>query len=468
VTVHFRIAARKSWVDNWSFKMPLSDSQIRALRPRAKAYKKADQRGLFIEVHPTGSKLWRWKYRFNGSDKRIALGRYPDVSIAAARRLQEDARRQLEAGRDPLQERKREKLVASIAAHNAFGDIAREYIEIRIIGQQRAKSTIDKARWLLDQLKPLWPLAVAGIKPVEVLGVLRLIEARGNHETARRCNSFASRIFRYAAATGRAEHDPASILRFSLIAPQVTPHAALTESEAIGSLLRAIDEYSASPITRLAMQILPHLLCRPGQLRQAEWSEFDLSRARWSVPPRGREMLVPYVLPLSRQVLSYLRELRELTDPKGFVFPAWSASRRPMNENTINQAYRRMGYGSKEVTAYGWRRTAVTILEKAGHWSPGAIDHSLGRAAAGSVGGSCNLATYWSQRVEMHQWWSDHLDKLRTGARGQSVSAMRRRLSGSRQGKACLCGTTFGDQGPMGNSQGAFASGRGALQDEAP
>lgn len=192
--------------------MPLSDSAIRALKPEDKRYRKTDQRGLYLEIEPNGSKLWRWKYRYQGREKRIALGRYPDVSLAAARRLQEDARRLLDDGKDPSLERQRERLSASISAENTFGGVAREYIEIKMLGEKRSDTTVAKARWLLEQLKPLAPLPVADIRPAELLGALRRIEAKGKYETARRCRSFASRVFRYAVATSRAENDPSRFL----------------------------------------------------------------------------------------------------------------------------------------------------------------------------------------------------------------------------------------------------------------
>lgn len=404
--------------------MPLSDSAIRQLKPREKRYKKADQRGLYIEIEPTGSKLWRWKYHYQGREKRISLGRYPEVSLAAARRKQEDARRLLEDGKDPSLERKRKRLVASVSAENTFGGVAREYIQIKMIGDQRAETTVAKAHWLLEQIRPLWPLPVSEIKPAEVLGALRRIEAQGKYETARRCRSFASRVFRYAVATAKAEADPTSVLRGALITPRVTHYAALTDPEAVGRLLRSIDEYPGSVITRIAMQIIPHVMCRPGELRQAEWSEFDLAGAKWTIPQGRMKSRRPHTVPLSEQVLMHLAELRSLTGPTGFVFPAFHTTKRPMSENTINQAFRRMGYTSEEMTAHGWRTTASTLLNESGKWNPDAIERSLAHADSNAVRGTYNRGRYWAERVEMHQWWSDYLDQLRSG--GEVVSFERR------------------------------------------
>jgi integrase len=392
--------------------MPLKDVELRALKPRDRVYKRADERGLYIEVHPGGSKLWRLRYRYLDKDKRLALGPYPEVSLAEARRKRDEARQKLREGIDPLADRQREKLLAQFSAANTFGDIAKEYID-KMVAEGRAAATTSKANWLLEQLAPISKRPVAHLKPVDMLAALKRIEARGKHETARRCRSFASRVFRYAAATGRAENDPTSVLRGALIAPQVTHHSAILNPEAVGELLRSIDAYSGNAITRLAMQALPHVMARPGELRHAQWSEFDLVNAVWKVPPERMKMRRPHAVPLSWQVLAYLAELRPLTGPDGYVFPAFHTSRRPMSENTINQAFRRMGYATGEVTAHGLRTTASTLLNESGKWSPDAIERSLAHADKDLVRGIYNRGFYWEERVAMHQWWSDYLDQLR-------------------------------------------------------
>lgn len=231
--------------------MALKDIEIRALKARDKIYKCSDERGLYLEVHRSGSKLWRYKYSHLGKDKRIALGRYPEVGLAEARRKRDDARQKLNEGVDPLAERKREKLVAIYKAANTFGDVAKEYID-KMVSEGRADTTTTKANWLLEQLAPISADAVADLKPIEVLAALKRIEARGKHETARRCRSFASRVFRYAVATGRAETDPTSVLRGALITPKPKHHSALIEPQAVGELLRAIDAYSGNVMTRVA------------------------------------------------------------------------------------------------------------------------------------------------------------------------------------------------------------------------
>jgi integrase len=392
--------------------MALTDVEIRALKIEDRIYKRTDAHGLYVEVRPTGSKLWRFKYRYLGKDKRIALGSYPEVGLAEARRRRDEARRKLWDGIDPGAERRREKLVARYKAANTFGDVAKEFID-KMVAEGRAETTISKVNWLLAQLAPIATSPVADLKPVEVLAALKRIEARGRFETARRCRSFASQIFRYAVATGRAELDPTSVLRGALVVPRVKHHGAILEPEALGDLLRAIDAYSGHRVTRLAMQIAPHVMSRPGELRRAQWSEFDREAAVWKVPADRMKMRRPHAVPLSRQVLAYLAELHELTGPNGFILPAFHTFRRPLSENTINQAFRRMGYATGEVTAHGLRTTASTLLNESGKWSPDAIERSLAHADKDSIRGIYNRGVYWEERVAMHQWWSDYLDQLR-------------------------------------------------------
>ncbi|MEQ1516626.1 MAG: integrase arm-type DNA-binding domain-containing protein [Usitatibacteraceae bacterium] len=394
--------------------MALSDVQIRSLKPAEKLYKITDEKGLYLEVSPNGSKLWRYKYLYMGKNKRIALGRYPEVGLGEARRRRLEAREHLDNGIDPSANRKREKLIAVYQAANTFGDMAKEYLE-KMVGDRRAETTISKAHWLLEQLKPIADQPITLLKPVDVLAALKRLEAHGKHETARRCRSFASRVFRYAVATGRGETDPTAMLRGALVVPRTTHHAALLEPKDVGDLLRAIDAYSGHKVTRLAMQVAPHVMSRPGELRMALWSEFDLEEAVWKVPAERMKMRRPHMVPLSQQVLGYLEELRPLTGPDGYVFPAFHTWKRPLSENTINQAFRRMGYGVGEVTPHGLRTTASTLLNESGKWSPDAIERSLAHADKDAVRGIYNRGKYWEERVAMHQWWSDYLDQLRSG-----------------------------------------------------
>lgn len=343
------------------------------------------------------------------------MGSFPDVSIAQARKRRDEARAFIEAGLDPAIERRKAKLVATLSQETTFSAVAREFIEHKMIGDGRAQNTIDKSLWFLDQLKPLQSLPIGQIRPPDVLAALKRIEAQGKYETARRCRSFVSRVFRYAVATLRAENDPAAVLRGALKTPRAKHHAAIEKPEQVGDLLRAIDEYAGHAITRYALQIAPHVMARPGELRMAEWQEFNLDAAEWRIPAERMKMRKVHVVPLSRQVVALLRELALLTGPDGFVFPAFHTWKRPMSENTMNQALRRMGYTKDEMTAHGWRATASTLLNESNKWSEDAIERSLAHTDRNQIRGTYSRGTYWNERVDMHQWWSDHLDRLRVG-----------------------------------------------------
>lgn len=275
--------------------MALKDLEIRALKPADRIYKRSDERGLYVEVRPNGSKLWRLKYRFAGREKSLAFGAFPEVGLAEARRQRDDARRQLRDGIDPGAVRRQEKLIAKYNAANSFGEVADEYIE-KMIAEGRAETTTSNAKWLLEQLAPIAMRPIAELKAVDMLAALKRIEARGKYETARRCRSFSSRVFRYAAATGRSEHDPTSMLRGALVTPKVTHHGAILEPAAVGKLLRSIDAYTGNPVSRLAMQLLPHVMSRPGELRRAEWPEFDLENATWKIPAERMKVRKPHMV----------------------------------------------------------------------------------------------------------------------------------------------------------------------------
>jgi integrase len=393
----------------------LNDVAIRALKPQNRSYMVADEKGLCIEVAVSGSKLWRFRYRFAGKPRKLALGPYPEVSLKDARRLRDEARSAVRDGIDPGVERKNAKLTARFNAANTFGAVAEEYIEHKLVKEGRAAVTVEKAKWLLLQMKPIWDQPLVEIKPAEVFGVLRRLEGQRKHETAKRCRSFTSRVFRYAAATGRAESDPAAMLSGQLIAPKVKHHAAILEPGKLGELLRSIDAFEGAPITRLALQIAPHVMARPGELRQATWDEFDLDAKIWRIKPERMKMRRPHAIPLSEQVLGYLRQLKQFSGPEGYVFPAFHTTRRPMSENTMNQAFRRMGYTSDEVTAHGLRTTASTLLNESGKWHPDAIERALAHGDSDAVRGIYNRGHYWDDRVKMMTWWSGYLDRLREG-----------------------------------------------------
>ena len=265
--------------------MAFKDTEVRNLKAAEKPYRRADEKGLYVEVHPNGSKLWRFKYRYAGAEKRLALGAYPEVSLATARRKRDEARALLADGADPSVARKRAKLQAKLNADNSFAAIADEFITTKLEGEGKAGATVTKARWFLDLLRPaIGRRPIAEIEPKEVLAPLKALERKGHLETARRVMAFASRVFRYAVATDRAKADPAAMLRGALTAPTVKHHAAILDAGKFGELLRAIDGFTGSPITRLALLVAPHVFVRPGELRHAEWAELDREARIWRIP----------------------------------------------------------------------------------------------------------------------------------------------------------------------------------------
>ncbi|OJY61904.1 MAG: hypothetical protein BGP16_15320 [Sphingobium sp. 66-54] len=307
---------------------------------------------MFLLVQPSGGKLWRFKYRIDGKEKKLGLGTYPEVSLAAARAARDDARKQLAAGADPSFEKKRAKVRAQASAANKFGDIAREYVEKRT-KEGWAEATVAKAEWLFEHFGGnLSRYPVTEIEPADVLAVLRGVEAKGNLETARRLLQFASRVFRHAVATARLGSDPTRDLKGALTAPQPKHHAAIVQPARVGELLRAIEGYEGNYITKYALELAPHVFVRPGELRQATWSEFDFGEAVWTIPAGRMKMRKSHTVPLSRQSVALLKGLREIRgDRPGYVFRSMRTSSRPISENTLNAALRRLGFARLETGA---------------------------------------------------------------------------------------------------------------------
>lgn len=402
--------------------MPLSDVAIRAAKPGPKPVKLSDERGLFLLVQPSGGKLWRLKYRIAGKEKKLSLGRYPDVALKDARERSAEARKLIAAGIDPSEKKRIDRLDATLRAATTFTAVAEEYIA-KSEREGRAAVTVGKARWLLSLLAPaLGTRPIDEISPMELLAALKKIEARGHLETARRMRSFASRVFRYAVSTARASVDPAAALRGALVAPVATHHAAILDTRGVGALLRAIGGYDGQPMTQLALQLAPHVFVRPGELRQAEWTEIDLEAAVWKIAASKMKMRQPHLVPLSRQAIELLRAAEALTGRHRYVFASLYPGNRPMSENTINAALRRLGYTGDEMTAHGFRAMASTLLNESGKWNPDAIERALAHKASDGVRGAYHRGAHWAERVEMAQWWSDYLDLLRLNSatpRGQ-------------------------------------------------
>lgn len=395
-----------------------SDTAFRSLKPAAADYKLSDSGGLHMLITKGGSKLWRFSYRFDGKQKLLALGQYPIVSLADARAKRDAAKKLLTDGVDPSVERKEERRSARLARANTFEAVAKELLE-KFEKEGDAETTLKKKRWLLDfAIATLGKRPIAEIKAGEILETLRKIEKRGRHETATRLRSTVGMVFRYAIATDRAERDPTADLRGALITPTVTHRATIVEPNAVGALLRAIDGFDGQTTTRLALKLAPLVFVRPGELRKAEWGEFNLDGAVWQIPAAKMKMRRPHKIPLAPQALAILRELHGHTGKSKYLFPSVRSWRRPMSENTLNAALRRLGYDSSELTIHGLRATASTLLNESGKWHADAVERQLAHQEQNEVRGAyVHAAEFWQERIKMMRWWANHLDELRERGR---------------------------------------------------
>ena len=396
--------------------MALTDTTIKNAKPRDKAYKLYDSAGLYLSITPAGGKLWRFKFVFGGKELLLSLGSYPEISLKGAREKRDAARQQVAEGKSPTVEKKRAAVAATINAATTFDAVAEEFIDKRA-KEGLADVTISKSRWLVSLLSPaIGSRAVADIEPFELLSAIRKIEAAGNLHTAKRALELSGRIFLYAIATARARNNPARDLRGALRSATTEHHAAILDKEALGTLLRAIDAYGGQPATVWALKIAPHVFLRPGELRKAKWEDIDFESGTWRVPVEVTKMRrEDHFVPISRQVRSMLIELRPLSGRSDYLFPATTTPKRCMSENTVNQALRRMGFSGDEMTAHGFRSTASTMLNESGKWTADAVERALSHKIGG-VRGVYHRGKHWIERVEMAQWWSDHLDVVRTGA----------------------------------------------------
>lgn len=414
--------------------MPLTDTAIRNAKAGKKPLKLFDGGGLFLLVTPTGGKWWRLKYRFGGKEKLLSLGTYPDVPLAGrkdkagnwidgARERRDRARTLLAGGVDPGAARKAEKAAVGAAAASSFEAVAREWHKKRAGAWASATADTKLARLEADVFPEIGQRPIAELVAPELLKVLRKIESRGAHEVTRRVRQIMGQVFRYAIATGRAERDPAADLRDALEATKPVHRAALTDKAAVGALLRAVAGYEGDPVTRAALALAPLVFVRPGELRSAEWSEIDLDDATWRIPAQRMKMKDAHIVPLSRQAVAILRELRELTGHTTLVFPSIRSRARPTSANTLNAALRRLGYTKDEMTAHGFRTVASTLLHELG-WPRDVIERQLAHAERNAVRAACNRAEHLPERRKMMQAWADYLDGLATGA---DVVSMKRK-----------------------------------------
>jgi integrase len=389
----------------------LTDNSIRGAKPLEKPYKLGDGGGLYLLINPNGSRWWRLKYRYGSKEKLLSLGVYPDVPLKAVRERRDDARRQLASGIDPGAKRKAEK----VAQADTFEAVAREWFTKFSANWADSHSSKVLRRLEVDVFPWLGDRAVGQVTPPQLLEVLRRVEARGALDTAHRIHQNCGQIFRYAVATGRAERDPAADLRGAL-PPAVGRHfASIKEPARVGALLRSIEGYEGTLIARCALRLAPLVFVRPGELRQAEWTEFDLDAAEWRIPAERMKARILHIVPLSQQAVSILRELQAATGSGRYLFPSVRTIARPMSNNTLNAALRRLGYTTDDMTAHGFRSMASTLLNEQG-WHRDAIERQLAHGERNEVRAAYNYAEYLPERRKMMQAWAAYLDGLRDGA----------------------------------------------------
>ncbi|WP_170359532.1 tyrosine-type recombinase/integrase [Ruegeria arenilitoris] len=391
----------------------LSDAKIRALKPKDKPFKTADFDGLFLLTKPNGSKLWRFKYRWLGKEKLLALGKYPDVSLKQARAKRDEARSLLADNQDPSAVFRRKKAEQVAKHYDTFTRLASDLHEKKR-KEGRAPATLAKTSWLHDMLcAEIGSMPIAQITARDVLVPLKKAEAKGTYETALRMRSAAGAVFRFAISQGLIDNDPTFGLKDALVRPKPNHRAAILDPEGVGALLNAIDGFEGQPTTRIALQLLALTALRPGELRMAEWSEIDESGAVWIVPDHRAKMRRPHAVPLSNQAQSKLAELKSLTGWGTYLFPSIRSSKRCMSNNTLNAALRRMGYGKEEMSAHGFRAIFSTLANEAGRWHSDAIERALAHVGGNEIRRAYARGQFWDERTRLSQWWADYLDQLR-------------------------------------------------------
>lgn len=404
---------------------PLSDLRCRSAKadPAGKPHKLFDGGGLFLLISPTGTKHWRFKYRFAGKEKLLSLGPYPSVSLADARELRDQARQQLRASIDPAVARRIRQIEATTSASNTMEAIGREWHQKQSSGW--ATSHADKVLIRLEKnvFPVLGALPIQSITTPALLSTLQTIERRGALDTARRIRQYMVQIFRHAIQTGRAERNPAADLVGATAVPISHKYASIRDPQLLGRLVADLDVYEGSNITRAALQLLPMLFCRPGELRGMRWTELDMDARLWRIPPERQKLrkrtkqsnrVADFIVPLPKQAVEVLQGLAPYTKGYGeFVFPSERSRDRPMSDGTFSAALRRLGYDSSIITPHGFRHTASTMLNESRRWSADAIEAQLSHADPNSVRGIYNGAKYLKEREQMMQAWADHLDRLK-------------------------------------------------------
>lgn len=394
----------------------LTATQVKHAKPTDKQYKLSDGDGLYLLVHPNGSKYWRFDFRFAGKRKTLALGVYPDVSLLEAREAHQDARTDLRKGINPTATRKVAKQTQHLTDQNTFEAIAREWFSTKMY--DRSKSHQDRTLRALE--KDLFPYLgdrpITGITASHLLNTLRRIESRGAVETAHRAKQTAGQVFRYAVVTDRAERDPSADLKGALKNPKKKHLAAITDPVEVGKLMVAIDGFRGTAVLRAALRLSPLLFQRPGEIRAMEWSELNWAEKRWEIPAEKMKMGHAHIVPLSEQALSILQEIQLLTGRGKFVFPSARGASRCLSENGVRTALRTLGYDNDTMTPHGFRAMARTLLDEVLGFRPDWIEHQLAHAVKDPNGRAYNRTSHLEGRTEMMTKWASYLNELREKA----------------------------------------------------
>ena len=391
--------------------MPLTETAIKNAKPGPKAVRLFDGKGLYLEVSPGGSKWWRIKYRFAGKENRLSFGVYPEVGLKSARTRATEARRLLADGIDPSAHRNAAKAACEDRAANSFEIVAREWLANQMPVWAPSHGSRILARFERDIFPWLGGRPVADVTPPELLSTVRRIENRGALESAHRALYSCGQVFRYAVATGRAPRDPSGDLRGALPPVKEEHLAAITDPKRAGELIRAIADYQGTVTVRCALRLAPLVFVRPGELRTAEWAQIDLEAAEWRFTASKTKS--PHIVPLSTQAVAILRELQPVTGRGRYVFPSGRSSQRPMSDNAILAALRRMGIDKGEMSGHGFRAMARTILDEVLGFRPDFIEHQLAHAVRDPNGRAYNRTAHLPERRKMMQAWADYLDALK-------------------------------------------------------
>jgi integrase len=395
--------------------MKLTTLAIKGAKPKDKKYRLPDGNGLYLEITPSGGKLWRMKYRFAGKEKLLSFGGFPTISLKDARQFKDEAKKLLANDIDPGEAKKAVKQKQLDRVKNSFESVAREWVD-----KNKAKWSDGNTKRVTARLEQhiipyIGKQGISTITPADLLSAMQRIEKTGTIYTAHKTLQNCGQVFRYAMATARTNTDPTTALKGALPPVKPSHHASITEPKKIGALLRAINGYEGNFITQCALKLAPLVIVRPGELRHAEWQEIDLNKAEWRIPAEKMKMKSVHIVPLSKQAVEILGDIHTVTGHGKYIFPGVRSSDRPMSENTINASLRRMGYTKEEMTGHGFRSMASTLLNEQGwHWD--AIERQLAHAERNSIRAAYNYAEHMPERIKMMQHYADYLDGLANGA----------------------------------------------------